>query len=237
MKHLIQEYIAERELAWAPSTLKSELHRLLAVADLLDGDPNRLWVYLEQNQKPYSRVTTWTRVSNFYQWAILNGKVKGINHYEKFREKNQRLFKNCYTPKFPEISFAEAKARIRTLARVDVNLLAEFLLSNGARYSESRNGEDGQVVGKGNKTRTVYGSQIEKNHSGISYHTFRRELAKIGLRPHELRKLCATELVARGLREADLCKVMGWSSIVTAKAYLIPKKDEELKEIFERMNA
>lgn len=197
--------------------------------------PGALWAYLEQNQRPYTRVTTWTRVVDFYKWLLANGHVTGENEYERFRHTNQRLFKHCYQPRFPQHSFAQAKGLVAKLADPAAAELGKFLLSNGARYSESVKCSGSSTVGKGNKTRTLYGREFQGTGDRISYCTFRRHLKKCGLRPHDLRKLCATELVAQGVGEADLCKIMGWTSMATAKSYLIPKKDQEIKAIFERM--
>lgn len=68
-----------------------------------------------------------------------------------------------------------------------------------------------------------------------SYSTFLRELKKVGLKPHDLRKLCATELKRQGMSDIDLMKAMGWESITTAKAYLIPLEEAAMEEKFKML--
>jgi len=234
MRNSIDAYIADHELSWAPSTLKSERHRLYSVEAFLDGSPLRLWESL-QSLKPYSRVTTWTRVVSFWSWLH---PTEG-NPYEQFRKKNARLFKHTYQPKEVGITFEDAKRLIHSIPNASDRAFALNILGSGERLSEARQSigaeEEGRIVGKGSKGRTVFRpgqSDYVRSRSSIT-----RALASVGLRPHDLRKLCATRLVEAGMNEADLMKVMGWSSILTAKAYLQPKKDAEIKSIFDRLHA
>ena len=143
---LIKKYIDDQKLNWAPTTLCSELARLNALIPHLDGNPITLWNHVNAAMKPYTRVTTWTRVVKLQEWLLLNGLVSGDNTYEAFRQKNQRLFKNAYIPKFPEISFQEAKRRIETLGDGDVRQFCQFLLCHGARASEYATYKEGSVT-------------------------------------------------------------------------------------------
>lgn len=226
----IDQYIADHRLSWAPSTIKSERHRLYSVAEFLDGDALRLWNNLEY-LKPYSRLTTWIRVVDFWTWF----KPEEVNPYETFRTKNTRLFKHAYRPKELGFSFRECVERIRHIRNDSDRRLALQILSSGERYSESRQ-SGGTVIGKGSKPRLVYRQETSGRSEGRSYSSFTRSLASVGLRCHDLRKLCATRLVEEGMNEADLMKVMGWSSIVTAKAYLQPKRENEIRAIFNRLH-
>ncbi len=234
MRNSIDAYIADHELSWAPSTLKSERHRLYSVGDLLTGDPLALWTSL-QVLKPYSRVTTWTRVVSFWSWLY---PTEG-NPYEQFRKKNARLFKHTYQPKEVGVSFEDAKRLIDSIPNESDRAFALNILGSGERLSEARQSigaeKGGRVVGKGSKGRTVF--RPEQSDFFRSMSSFRRALALVGLRPHDLRKLCATRLVEMGMNEADLLRVMGWSNIATAKVYLQPKKDAEIKSIFNRLHA
>lgn len=230
MKSIIQKYIQDKKLAWAPSTLQSEAHRLNAVADVLDGDAARLWTALE-TLGPYSRLTTWSRVCDFMDWAHSEGLIENAGSYRAFRKKNAKQFKNVYTPKTPSFTFEEATRRIDTLAP-SIRAKALQLLNGGLRYTESFTLKGGKVVGKGGKNREVFTE--EASYSG-SYRTFLRALHSVGLTPHMLRKICATRLAREGLREADLCKVFGWSSFKTASSYIAPLQDEALKEVFKRV--
>jgi integrase len=227
MKQTIQKYLDDKKLAWSPNTLKSEEHRLNAVAHLLDGNARKLWDGIE-HLGAYSRLTTWSRVCDFWEWAFSEKLVENQGDYRAFRKKNAKQFKNVYTPKTPDISYEEALARIETL-RPEVRAKAAQLLSGGLRYTESFTLSAGRVVGKGNKTRKAFTKEATYT---LSYRTLLRALQHVGLTPHMLRKICATRLAREGLREADLCKVFGWSSFKTAAVYLAPLQDEAIAEKF-----
>lgn len=236
MKNLIDLYIKDYILAWAPTTLKSERYRLYGVVEHLTGDASHLWAYLENNYKPYGRTTIWTRVVGFWQWTLDNNYNTGENVYATFRRKNARLFKNTYQTKKPALTFKEAAALIKALPNSGDRALAMQILGSGERYSESIQRIGNEVVGKGSKRRTTYRPGTTESNRSSSYASFRRALKAIGLKPHDLRKLCATRLVEGGMNEADLMEVMGWSSIVTAKSYLQPKKEEQLKKMFSQIH-
>jgi integrase len=64
--------------------------------------------------------------------------------------------------------------------------------------------------------------------------TFRYHLNKVGLKPHTLRKLCASKLARQDkIKEQDLLKVFGWASMETASIYLQAKNNEELAALME----
>ena len=234
IQDLITKYLDSKTNAWAPTTLKSERYRLNAVAPHLDGNPLSLWAAIS-DRGPYTRVTIWTRVTDFYQWCLDNGHRTGPNHYRTWKEDNARQFKHAYTPRFPEISFEEARARIQKIPQEGIRNKAMELLLGGLRYTESFTfrEEDSTVVGKGSKRRVAFIPKREGASFNRTYATFLRALRKVGLTPHQLRKLAATEFARRGLREADLCKVMGWSSFATASKYIAPLKDEEIRSKIE----
>lgn len=232
MNNLIDLYIDDHKLSWAPTTLKSEKHRLLAIENRLNGDPMQLWEYLLGVQKPYTRTTTWIRIVHFWQWLLDNKYREGDNTYAQFRRKNARLFKNTYQTKKPSISFEYAVKLIKTIPNSNHRRQALSLLGSGERYSESIQSGTAGVVGKGSKYRNTFRPNNQTVSGNSSYSAFRRALGKRGLKPHDLRKLLASKLVEKGMNEADLMEVMGWSSIITAKAYLQPKKQEKIREIF-----
>jgi integrase len=233
---LVEKYLESKELAWSPATLKGEGYRLRSLAPSLNGDAMTLWKAVE-HLKPYSKVTAWTRATHFWQWACDRGHFSS-NPYRVFREDNARLFKNVYETKTPKISYAEAKRLIeRQLTDKAMRNKALQLLSGGLRWSESRTLEDAHVIGKGGKRRKVFVASCKGPIYQGPYHNFYRALKRIGLTPHMLRKLAASALARNGLAEQDLMKAMGWSSIVTAKAYLAPLRDEEMAKVFKRMQA
>lgn len=235
MRDHIRDYIKDKEFAWAPTTQKSEQYRLSSLSHSLDGDPARLWQELSK-LKPYSRITTWTRVCAFWEWMIANGRSSGPNLYKVWREKNARIFKNAYQPKYPTISFEEAVLKVKGLKDKAASNLALQILGEGTRWSECQTEGSDPIIGKSASARSRYRPDLAGPTFKGSYASFRRALGDVGIRPHDLRKLCATRLVSEGLKEADLLKVMGWTSMETAKFYLAPKADSELREVFGRIH-
>ena len=143
-------------------------------------------------------------------------------------EKAANKFKYAYQKEDVGLTFEEARQRIMTLED-PYRSMALGMLQTGVRISEAYNVRDGKVKGKGGKRRTVFGT-IEKTAPKA---TFWRHLRRIGLKPHSLRKLCATHLASKGATAADLCKVFGWTNIHTAYVYLQAKDDERLSSFIE----
>jgi integrase len=225
---LIERYIKEKTLAWSPATLQSEERRLKALSKALNGNPKRLWKELEiRGIAPYTRVTTWTRVVDFWNWMLANGHKRGPNKYLLFRQNNKRAFQNAYVRSTPELGYDEAKRLIEGLREEDIRSQALALLDGGLRFKESLSIQNGTVEGKGGKRRTVFVDDQAFNRS--RYSTLLRRLRALGLKPHTLRKIMATELARKGLHEADLCEFFGWASFDTAKSYIAPIEQERLK--------
>lgn len=230
---LIDEYMDSKQYAWAPSTLRSELYRLQSVSDKLDGNPVKLWKGI-QYQKPYSRLTTWTRVTEYWQWLMDEGKISyGKNPYKEWRTKNARVFKNVYLKKTPEITYQEAKERIGTITDPRVREKALRLLEGGLRFSESDTLRDGTVNGKGSKRRRAF---CTEGTIDCGYGVVYRALRKIGIRPHDLRKLFLSRLVEMGANEFELCEVAGWSNLNTASSY-IKTNPSRIKKLVEMVQA
>lgn len=233
MKHLIDNYIDAHANAWTAATQRSERFRLYAVADALDGSPEKLWE-AAQALAPSSRATLVVRASAFWQWLIDEGHVSGSNKYAAWRRKNRRLFVNAYKRRRVGMTYDEAKARIEAIGDEAVRLRALRILGSGCRWSESCQ-EKEIVEGKGGKVRRLYyPGGVAGDGFDRSYSTFIRRLkALTGLRPHDLRALAATRAGERGARAADLMEIFGWSDIKTAAFYLQPQREEELKQIME----
>jgi hypothetical protein len=221
MKDFINEYLQSKQGSWADSTLRSEKARLQNVP--LDGNPTNLYKHL-QSLKPYTRCTTWTRVADFWQWMMDRGHRMGPNPYTSFRQSNSKQFKNAYTREVLDVTYEGALEAIRTL-RPEFAQKAMELISSAQRWCEC-NQTGNIVVGKGGKIRQ------NLNESGTSfahsYTTFYRELKKVGLKPHTLRKLALTRAVQNGATEFDLMAIAGWSSIGPASSYIQPRKKIEL---------
>jgi integrase len=216
---MVDMYINENSLAWSQTTMKSERARLAAIAHSLDGSPATLWRVLGV-KTPYTRLTTWTRVMHFWDWALENKFVNGVNEYAAFKAKNRKQFKNVYQRQPAKLTYQEAKERIEGISDPAIKAHALRILGSGLRWAESQIVSDGKVIGKGAKSRDVYVPAISGPIYYGSYQNFRRQLAKAGLKPHDLRKIFATELVRNGAGEFELLDIMGWQSIGTATSYV-----------------
>lgn len=224
MKEFIEAYIEDHVTAWSPTTIKSERSRLRAVAHKLEAGPAELYQYLVHiNQKPYTIKTTFIRVCALEAWSSAG------SAYSDWMKKHSNRFKHAYKKEEVGITYDEALERIRQLGPGNARDFATGLLTTGIRISESYVLEAGKVTGKGGKSRKVYG-RIE---GVMPRSTFSARLRSVGMKPHTLRKLCATRLAAAGATPADLCKIFGWSSIGTAYQYLQSRDDEKLNELME----
>jgi hypothetical protein len=227
MKHWLTEYMTYQTNRWAPTTLVSERARLIKLLPQIDGNPDALWVAMA-SYKPYTRVTTWTRVASYWSFGQRFGFIPpGVNPYDDWREANERRFKNTYTKKLPTITASEALKRLTSLPEANVRAAANFLLVTGTRDCERYTADSGYVVGKGSKTRRVYGSEELNPHPEVSYHQLWRALKSVGLTPHMLRKIHLTELARDGADVFELCETAGWSSPNTAMSYIKGARTEE----------
>ncbi len=234
MKNEISNYLESKSNAWSRTTMSSEEYRLNAVKDHLDGDPEALWAAI-QDRAPYTRQTIWVRVCDFFDWAMENSKLPmGANPYRVWRKKNAKVFKNVYQPRTPSISFEDVRARLEKIQNLAIRRRALEILGSGTRWMESE--QSGDVVrGKGGLSRRVFRPEVSGPDFKYTYETFRRELAKVGLKPHTLRKLCATQLARNGMNESDLCKAMGWQSFTTARCYIAPVNEDKMATHFETL--
>lgn len=228
MEKWITEYLNAKKEDWASSTQDSERHRLNSVKEHIDGKPERLWTNTQQLGK-YSRQTTWSRVTSFYDFLIDNGYQKGPNPYRAWRREKGTRFKNAYTRRTPDVSFAEALALITGICDSAVRSHCQFLLYTGARFEESLNvSSTGTVIGKGGKERTLHIPETVDVSLRAPYQQVRRALAKVGLKPHTLRKILLTELARQGANPFVLCEVAGWSSLAPATSYITAVGASEL---------
>lgn len=222
---MINAYIKSKEHAWAESTKRSELYRLTSLEKVIDGNPLTLWNHIEKTYKPYTRSTIWTRVTEYWDFSH-----KGSNPYRAWRKTNAKQFKNVYEKKTPKISYEEATEKIDKLPIKEDRVKALQLLKGGLRWSESFTiNEEGYVKGKGSKVRKVF---VYSTTYSRNYTTFYNALNSVGLKPHDLRKIKATELLKQGMSINDLCHVMGWEDMKTAMSYISASKEDELKEYF-----
>lgn len=224
-RKLIEDYIKAHENAWAPSTLKSERARLNAVADRVTSvAPLALYDELAAaGRSPYSIKTLFIRLADLYTWANLD------NKWRRFVDENARLFKYAYKREQVNIDYTSAKARIAAIKDKEVRALAFDMLRSGMRASEALNRTGAFVEGKGGKVRRVF-TQGGLPGQALTYSRLYKELRSVGLKPHTLRKLAATELARAGLQAQDLMEVFGWNNIATAQWYLQPLAGELLEQ-------
>jgi len=228
MKKLIDQYLESKKLAWEESTLLSEAKRLNAHINGIAVGPERYFQELSQKLKPYTIKTVFIRLSHFEQWAADQGLLGFAPRFGAFMRTNRNLFKSVYHKEELDVSFTEAKRLILGIKDELLKAKALQLLCTGARWSESFTLDaQGYVVGKGRKRRKLFNA-TQVNWPYTYQHFITRLKDETGLKPHSLRKLFATNLVDQGVKEADLLKIMGWSSIVTASSYLQSKKEGEL---------
>lgn len=229
MNELAKQYLAGRTKAWAPSTLRSESSRLTQLIIHLDGDPDTLWTALLRS-KPYTRTTSWTRVSEFWQWLINNGHRGGANVYAEWRNQNAQNFKNAYTHKPAHLTLEEAKGRIACIPDQQLQDHALLLLLTGLRKSEPQTYDGQRVVGKGGKSRPVWipTDCLAAMGTAVSYSRLWNALKKVGLTPHSLRKIFLSELARSGANPFELCQIAGWSSPATAMSYIQGVRSDEL---------
>jgi integrase len=225
MNQLVETYLEQKRLSWNELTFRTESARLRAIADKINGKVTDLFDYLHSTKKPYTFVSMWNRVVEI--WDLFD---RTNNPYRQFKLANQRLFKNYYSRKELGITFKEAVALIKSMDDKEAQAKAMDLIRTGLRYGESQTEDNGYVLGKGGKIRKVFRSTPKAEYTK-AYYTFYRKLKEVGLTPHMLRKLCATELASKDFKEADLLKVFGWNSIQTAQYYLQPKQDKEILSV------
>lgn len=218
---MIEQYLESKKYAWSPSTIKTVRAKLNSTKHLLNRKPEEAF---EELSKKYSTYTT-------KQYLIILGGYDGwksnSDRFGRFVRDNKRLFRSAYKKRKVGLSYEEAARAISAIQDDETRRTCEFLLRSGLRISEAYCATS-TVLGKGNKTRSVF---VKAPRRLASQSKVRRALAVVGLRPHDLRKLCATRLVEKGVSPQDLCEIFGWSNIQTAYHYLQPSHDDKLKEL------
>ena len=226
MLNLIDRYINAHELAWAPTTLRSERARLNSVASLIASGPRVLYDAKVNELGPYTMRTLFIRLADLEDWAN-----RGWG-YKQFAEENSRLFKHAYKKERVNVSKDLITTSISSIEDNYLRSLADGLFRNGMRISElgSYNKDTGLVMGKGGRTRRLLAVDALPDTYPSARHIsqLRAELKARGLKPHTLRKGAATLLARADMPIQDLMQVMGWSSMQTAASYLQPQSDEKL---------
>lgn len=224
---LVKEYIDSKRLAWARTSQKNELARLRKHGPDVMNDPKEVYEKLKKTMKPYSIKTTFVRLGQFLQWQIDTDKIPPMkNHWKVFLKTHALLFKHAYQSERLKITYDEAKALVDSITEDQYRYAAQQLLEGGLRYCELRTFDGEAVVGKGSKPRSVFlRPDLGMFRYRGSYTPLYKRLKELGLKPHTLRKLCATKFSSKpGVNDIDTCEVFGWESIETSKKYRQPKR-------------
>jgi integrase len=226
-----------KRLSWASTTQEKEGARLTKHVKLIDKSAQAVFLFLrDSGMKPYSIRTTMVRLGEFYQWLLDNGHRAGSNQFKLFFKTHANLFKYSYQPKRLAITFAEARERISKITKEPCRLAAMQMLEGGLRSCETETFDGSAVIGKGSKPREVHLSEelASFRYTG-NYNQLYYELKKVGLTPHMLRKLCATEFARQeGVTDVDLMEAFGWSSIQTSAVYRQPVVSERRADLFKK---
>jgi integrase len=182
----------------------------------------------QQGRKLYGIKTALIRLASVEAWATSHGRGASFG-YQDFLHRHRNRLKHAYLKEEIKVTYDEAFTRIQGLED-GCREAALTLLENGLRISELTSIRDGFVVGKGGKRRKIYG-KIYTGKSLPSISHLSAKLRAVGLKPHTLRKLCATRVADRGATAADLCQIFGWSKLDTAYYYLQAKGDDKLREL------
>jgi len=234
---IIEAYLEVASRGWSISTQITEASRTRSLLPLLSKyglDPEKIYGALSsKGDAPYSIRTKFVRLKKLADFCRDAGLYSGTNPFETYityTAPNRFKMANVYRPRTVMLGYDAAKELISSFNGA-VRGTALCLLQNGLRISELYKLEqsaDGNwfVQGKGGKVRHVL---VPPPAELATKGELVRELAKIELTPHQLRKLTATKLASSGLAAHELQQVMGWSSIVTAQSYLQRASVAELK--------
>ncbi len=216
MDELIELYIESKRGSWSDTTLKNEGYRLAGVTKEMLTKPELLWAHFTKTRKlkPYSAKIALTRAGEVLDFAMREGHIDlRTNALKDWMSANQRKFKDAYQKKVVDVTFEEAVQRISKIKDEEVRAKAEQLLITGMRYLESTTlTKSGEIVGKGGTKRTVHSGKDVQVVFGRGYHTFLRHLKAVGLTPHMLRKIAATEAASEGHSITTLMDMFGWKS-------------------------
>jgi len=237
---LVDLYIEVFGPSWALTTQRSEASKLKALTPIIirfGMDPHNIVTTLttELNRTRYYVKSLITRLAHFYQFLLDSGTVKGgagniFRNYTKFYQ--NKLFKHAYNREVGLPERWEVLAKISKLPTQNLIEHSMFLLNSGLRIDESYHIEEEngkyKVKGKGGRVRQIF---VPPPTVLVKKSTLQKALAKVGLKAHTLRKLCATNLAGNGATAADLLSVMGWSKLDTAQYYLQPQNESRLKQM------
>lgn len=223
----IEQYLAHNKERWNAMTLRTRRSHLNSMRACINGEPGFLWNHLEKHYSSYTRTILWTSIGAFWDWYA----PRQQNPYKNWKKSHAQRFKHSYERSPATMSYRDAKDKIERCLEGAARDRALYILNTGARWIESGVQEGFRVRGKGGKIRRLLPLEEGLKNANIAYRTFVRHLGKIGLTPHDLRKIYATELARRGATIYEICQLLGWEDINTALCYIGCTEDrfEELR--------
>lgn len=236
-KQLEQFILHLSESGHSPKTVKSIKERLSALLNkgLLSNDANKMNKILTNNYSQRSKLATWSDLTKFYDYLQATKQVDPPNPFKKFKSLNKSLFKSDSNRQHINFTFDEAKEMISKIKDPRFMAKATELLHTGLRWQDSLSiDQNGYCVQKGGKKRKVFviGNIPIGNSTLIksNYHAFLKALKKVGLKPHDLRKIFANHCVKElGLNVYEIQRLLGHSSINTSQ-YYVSVNDDSLQE-------
>lgn len=225
----MKQYIEAQTNRWSKTTLKSESARLLANVEAYEAKTaEAAWNLLkEKGLAPYSIKITMIRLADCKAFH-------GDASWKLWIRQNANLFKNAYKKETIDVEFKALESAILGIVQDNYRRLAQEILHSGLRSSEALHRHVDHVNGKGGKVRPVFAKPLleQAERSALTYKGLWAACKSVGIKPHTLRKAFATKLARSGrVGEADMLRIMGWSSIQTASSYLQPHRDAKLAEI------
>ncbi len=234
----VDDYIETKKHAWARTSIKNERSRLLFHGPRVLDAPADVYESLKKRQTNHSIKTTFTRLGQFYDFLTETEKIPPSkqNPWKSFLKTNANLFKHAYQVERLKVTFHEAKALIQ-LIEEPYRSAAYQLLEGGLRYCELKTFDGEKVIGKGSKPRAVFlREELKKFRYTGSYSALFVRLKAVGLKPHSLRKLCATEFTRQsGVTDVDTMRVFGWNDIGTSAKYRQALHDSKLSAMLQNV--
>ena len=229
----VNDYILSKKNSWARTSKKNERYRLQAHGHNVFANPDDVYESLKKTMHPHSIKTTLVRLGQFYDYLVESDKIPpSKNLWKLFMKSNAMIFKHAYQIERLTVTFDQAKALVQ-LIEEPYRSAASQLLEGGLRYCELHTFNGERVIGKGSKPRKVFLREELKafRYTG-SYSALFVRLKAVGLKPHSLRKLCATEFSRHpDVKDQDTCAFFGWNDIGTSIKYRQSHNDERMSEM------